>query len=137
MNRKRIVRVLFVIAGTIALVLGSIGTLIPVLPTTPFLLLACFCYMRSSEKLFKKLINHKAFGTYIYNYVIFRAITKKTKVLSVILLWSSLTISIILIENLHIRLILLVVGVGVTVHLLLLRTMHPEKEDVRSEPAVQ
>lgn len=129
MNSYKFRKIALVTAGTIAVVLGCVGIIIPVLPTTPFLILACFCYMRSSEKLYNKLMNHKVFGTYIYNYVTYRSITKKTKILSIILLWSGLILSILLIAHLHIRLVLLAVGIGVTVHLLHLRTMPTKKEE--------
>jgi len=56
---------ILLISGTIALLFGVIGALIPVLPTTPFLLIAAYCYLRSSKRLYNKLINHKIIGKYI------------------------------------------------------------------------
>jgi uncharacterized membrane protein YbaN (DUF454 family) len=53
---------LFVIAGTISLVLGIVGIIIPVLPTTPFLLLSAVCYMRGSQRLYIALIHNRFFG---------------------------------------------------------------------------
>ena len=75
-----IVRLLLVIAGSISLAFGVIGIFLPVLPTTPFLLLASFCYVRSSERLHRWLLEHRVFGKYIYNYEVHRAIPKKTKI---------------------------------------------------------
>lgn len=69
-------------------------------------------------------MHHKIFGTYIYNYVTYKAISKRSKILSVGLLWMSLIISMVLISNVYIRIILLVVGGIVTAHVLLLRNMH-------------
>jgi uncharacterized membrane protein YbaN (DUF454 family) len=114
---------LLIMLGTISLVLGFIGIFLPILPTTPFLLLSAFCYIRSSEKLYNWLINHKIFGKYIYNYMTYKAIPKKTKIIAISSLWATLTVSIIFMDNLHIRIFLILVGIGVSIHLLKLKTM--------------
>lgn len=114
---------LLIMLGTISLVLGFIGIFLPILPTTPFLLLSAFCYIRSSEKLYNWLINHKIFGKYIYNYMTYKAIPKKTKIIAISSLWATLTVSIISMDNLHIRIFLILVGIGVSIHLLKLKTM--------------
>ncbi len=62
-------RYVLIISGSLAVVLGVVGIFIPVLPTTPFFLLAVYCYLRSSKKLYLWIIHHKVFGTYIYNYI--------------------------------------------------------------------
>lgn len=117
---------LLIFLGSASLTLGIIGVFIPVLPTTPFLLLASFCYLRSSKRLYNWLINHKIFGAYIYCYITYKAIPMKTKVGTLIFLWSTLIVSMILVPSLHIRIFLLVVGVGVTIHLLILKTLSIE-----------
>lgn len=123
MDKIKIKKLLLIAAGSLSVVLGAVGLAIPVLPTTPFLLLACFCFVRSSESLYQWLIHHKVFGKYIYNYVTYKAVTKKAKISALILLWASLSISIFVVNNLHVRLLLLAVGIGVTVHLLYLKTI--------------
>ena len=80
MKRKIVKKYLLIISGTVSLLLGVIGIVIPVLPTTPFLLLSTFCYLHSSKSLYNWLINNKIFGKYIYNYVNFKAIKKNTKI---------------------------------------------------------
>ena len=62
------VRVLWILAGTIFVVLGGLGVLLPGLPTTPFLILAAACYIRSSQKLYDWLIANKTFGPYLKDY---------------------------------------------------------------------
>lgn len=114
---------IFLLTGSLSLLLGGVGIFIPVLPTTPFLLLTAFCYLRGSEKMYRWLIHHKIFGTYIQSYLIYKAITMKTKVGALIFLWLSLGISIVLLDSLHIRILLCLIGIGVTVHIVLLRTM--------------
>jgi len=117
---------LLICAGSLSLVLGVIGAFIPVLPTTPFLLLSAYCYLRSSKRLYHWLINHRVFGTYIYNYLTYRAITKRTRVVALIFLWATLLTSASISENLHLRLFLLAVGIGVSIHLYVLKTMSGE-----------
>lgn len=116
-------RTLLVAAGSVSLALGVAGVFLPLLPTTPFLLLASFCYARSSRRLYGWLINHRVFGPYIFNYVTYRAVSRSVKVGTLILLWSTLLVSIMLVNNIYIRVVLLVVGVGVSVHVLTLKTM--------------
>lgn len=117
---------LLIFAGSISLLLGVIGAFVPVLPTTPFLLLSAYCYLRSSKRLYNWLINHRIFGTYIYNYLTYRAITQRTRIVALIFLWATLLTSASLTHNLHLRLFLLAVGVGVTIHLYALKTMSRE-----------
>jgi uncharacterized protein len=114
---------LFIFLGSLSLALGVIGVFIPVLPTTPFLLLASFFYLRSSELMYNWIINHKILGAYIYSYLTYKAIPKKTKIGTMFFLWSTLIISMILVSSLHIRIFLVAVGICVTVHLMTLRTL--------------
>ncbi|WP_242842536.1 YbaN family protein [Peptoclostridium acidaminophilum] len=114
---------LLIFLGSISVALGIAGVFIPLLPTTPFLLLASFCYLRSSERMYNWLINHRIFGTYIYCYLTYRAIPRKTKIGTLIFLWSTLIISMLLMPSLHIRIFLAAVGIGVTIHLKMLKTL--------------
>lgn len=123
---------LLILMGTLSLVLGIIGIFIPVLPTTPFLLLSSFCYLRSSKRMYNWLIHHKILGSYIYCYLTYKAIPQKTKVRTILFLWSTLIISMLLIESLHLRIFLLLVGLGVTIHLLMLRTLSLEEMKERT-----
>lgn len=121
--------------GSVSLVLGITGVFLPLLPTTPFLLLACFCYLRSSKKMYDWLINHKIFGSYIYGYLTYKAVPRKTKIGALIFLWSTLIISMILLDSPHIRIFLAVVGIGVTFHLATLKTM--THQDLQALKAIQ
>ena len=76
-------RYLLIIGGFISLFLGILGIALPVLPTTPFLLLSATCFMNSSKTLYTWVINHKVFGSYIENYIKFRAISLKSFTLKV------------------------------------------------------
>ncbi len=118
---------LLIFSGSIFLALGIIGIFIPVLPTTPFLLLSSFCYLRSSRRLYDWLIHHKVFGAYIYNYLTYRAVPKSTKISALILLWLSLGMSMLFISGIYIRILLIIVGTGVTIHLITLKTLPADK----------
>lgn len=109
--------------GTICVVLGILGILLPVLPTTPFLLLAALLFSRSSKKFYDRLINSKVLGEYIHNYREYHAIKRKVKITAIITLWITLVISAMLINNIYIRILLFVVGVSVTVHILYIKTL--------------
>ncbi|WP_066173812.1 YbaN family protein [Bacillus marinisedimentorum] len=121
--RFSIKRYLFVFLGSLSLALGVLGIVLPVLPTTPLLLLAAYFYVRSSEKLYNWLINHRIFGPYIYNYIKYRAIKKKAKVSSIIFLWLTLFLSMWLVSKPFVTVILFAVGIGVSLYLLSLKTL--------------
>lgn len=120
---NRIKKCLLIIIGTISLVLGITGLLLPVLPTTPFLLLSSFCYLRSSQRLYRWLMSRKVFGSYIYNYLTHKAVPRNTKVFSIIFLWITLIISMILIRHWYVRAFLVLVGIGVSIHMAMLKTI--------------
>lgn len=122
-NSKKIA---LIIAGTVALSLALIGIFVPLLPTTPLLLLASFCYVRSSKKLYNWLINHKWFGSYIYNYLTYRAVHSRTKIHALLLLWFSLTVSMIIVDRFIITLLLVTIGLAVTLHIVSLKTFNPK-----------
>jgi len=123
---KLVEKYLLIFIGSILLFLGIIGILIPVLPTTPFLLLSSVCYIHSSKRLYNWLINHKIFGAYIYNYLTYRAVKKSTKIGALIYLWLTLLISFLLVSNLYLRLFLISVGIGVSIYLFTLKTLSKE-----------
>ena len=103
---------------------GLIGIVTPVLPTTPFLLLTAFCFLRSSDRLYEWLIHHKVFGTYIHNYIKYHAVSKRAKVTAIVFLWVSLSVSFILINIILVRILLVAVGAGVSLHIILLKTLN-------------
>ena len=118
---------LFIFLGSISVALGVIGAFVPVLPTTPFLLLASFFYLRSSKRLYHWLMDHKILGAYIYNYLTYKAIPKKTKVFVIAFLWATTSLSFLLVPILFVRVFLVAIGLGVTVHLLRLKTLPPDQ----------
>jgi len=120
---NRATRVLFVALGMTFLALGAIGIVIPGLPTTPFLLLAAALFLRSSERLYRWLVGHRVFGRYIYSYLRYRAIDARAKAGTIAVLWAGIGVSIAVIDTLWVRALLGLVGLAVTAHILLLRTL--------------
>jgi uncharacterized protein len=124
-RKEKIVRISLFIAGTFSLALGAIGVFLPILPTTPFLLLSAACYMRSSERMHKWLLGNRWFGEYIRNYQEGRGILLKTKILAISILWAGIIYSafVVLDEILMAQVALLIIAFGVSVHLLRLPTL--------------
>lgn len=120
---KSVVKSILVGIGTLSVFLGVIGLFLPIMPTTPFLLLAGACYMRSSEKHHKRLIENKWLGPYLRDYYENKGIPLHAKILSIFFLWISLTVSMVFFAKfLWARLIMIVVGLGVTAFLLMQKT---------------
>lgn len=110
------------IVGVLALVLGVIGIVVPLLPTTPFLLLAAACFARGSQRMHGWLLNNRVFGKFISDYEQGRGIPARAKVIALLMMWSSLLLAMWRYESLTVRLVLLAVGTGVTVYLMRLPT---------------
>lgn len=123
MDLKAFKKYVMIFLGTASLVLGSTGIFIPVLPTTPFFLLSAYLYLRSSHRLYQWLINHRLFGRDIYDYITYKAVRKKVKINALIFLWLSLTVSAVMVESFKIKLLLCAVGIGVTIHLIMLKNL--------------
>jgi uncharacterized protein len=124
-GKQKIVRALLLIAGTFSLGLGAIGIFLPILPTTPFLLISAACYMRSSERMHKWILSNRWFGEYIRNYQEGKGIPLKTKILAMTVLWGAILYSafIALDEILIAQIALLIIALGVSLHLVRLPTL--------------
>jgi hypothetical protein len=115
---------LLIIAGTFFMGMGIVGIIVPVLPTTPFLLLAAACYARSSQRFYGWLLNNKWFGNYIRNYLQGKGVPLKVKVLTIALLWITIGCSVAFaVQVFPVRLILILIAAGVSIHILSLRTL--------------
>lgn len=118
---EKIKRLLLLAAGTLSLAIGIIGIFVPILPTTPFLLLAAGCYLRSSPRFYNWLMGNRFFGNYIRNYIEGRGIPVKVKLFIIIVLWVTIGISIWLVAKPLVTVILLIVAIGVTLHIIFIR----------------
>jgi len=122
-------RYLYLVSGILLVVIGVIGIFLPVLPTTIFLILASACFVKGSPKANEWLRNHKILGQYIKNYQDKTGLTLRTKIINIFFLWSMILLSTFLFtEELIIRLILIGIAVGVTIHLLMVKTKSSEND---------
>ena len=116
-------RHLLVAAGFICLGVGVVGVVVPLLPTTPFLLLAAYCFARGSPRWHRWLLGNRVFGRYIDDYLTYKAVRRRTKIAALAVLWVCLGVSAVLLRIWYVAVILGVIGVAVTVHILRLRTL--------------
>lgn len=124
MNRAK--QGIYIGLGSFFLVLGAIGIFVPLLPTTPFWLLTCWFYFRSSGVLYRRVMRNRYFGTYIRDYMEEKAIPLRSKIISLGVMWTStLLTSFLLIDQLWIKLVLVAISAGVTWHIL----SYPTKQD--------
>jgi uncharacterized membrane protein YbaN (DUF454 family) len=120
---NQLLKWILITTGTIFVGLGILGIFIPILPTTPFLLLAAACYARSSKKFYDWLINNKLIGTYIKNYREGKGFPLKVKVFTISLLWITILFSVFFILHISwIKIILIIIAIGVTIHILTIKT---------------
>jgi uncharacterized membrane protein YbaN (DUF454 family) len=110
--------------GIISLSLGVIGAFVPVLPTTPFLLLAAALFLRGNRKLYDWLLNHPRMGTYITNFVKHKSIPLRVKVVSVATLWITLLYCAIFVaEHWALKALFIAIAIAVTIHILSYKTL--------------
>ena len=128
--KSKLKKGLYFIGGTFSLILGIIGIVVPILPTTPFLLLAAACYARSSERFYNWLLNNRILGSYIRNYLEGKGMPIKVKIFTISMLWISILISAFLfIQIIWVRIVLIIIAIAVTIHIILIR---PKKEKTES-----
>jgi len=120
---EKVKRLLFTILGTLFLGIGCIGLILPILPTTPFLILAAACYVRGSYRIYRWMMRNRLFGEFIRNYLEGKGITSRQKVFTLALLWLMIAITIFyMIENIIIRLLLLTIALAVSIHIVKIPT---------------
>ena len=121
--RKTIIRTLLIVAGSFSVGIGILGIFIPILPTTPFLLLAAVCYMKSSDRLHQWLLNNRIFGAYVKDYIEGRGMPVRVKIFTILLLWITIILSVTLgIQHIALRIALILIAIGVTLHISLIKT---------------
>lgn len=114
-----IVRILFIVLGTISLVLGVIGAFLPLLPTTPFLLLTAFLYFKGSPRCYDWLLRQPLVGKYIRDFRENKIIPLRAKIISLTLMWGCmLYCAIAVVQIWPLKVLLMLIAVGVTVHIL-------------------
>lgn len=113
---------MLIAAGITCVVLGTIGAFVPLLPTTPFLILASYCFLKSSSKLHRWIMTNRFTGKYLSSYIEHGRIHPAVLWINLIVLWSSISLTVLLLKvAIWIKVVLVVIAVGVTIHLATLR----------------
>jgi hypothetical protein len=120
-------RIVLIACGLLCVGLAGAGIFLPVLPTTPLLLLAAVCFARSSQRFHHWLLTNRLFGSYIRNYREGRGIALAHKVVALVLLWTTIGYSAGFVVSLWwVKVLLVGIAVGVTLHLLRAKTYRPQ-----------
>lgn len=110
---------MYVLLGTFCLILGGIGVVVPLLPTTPFWLLTCWCYFRGSRHLYRRVMQNRYFGSYVKGFLVDHAIPIRAKICSIGLIWiSCIGTALFLNVMTWVKILLLFISIGVTIHIL-------------------
>ncbi|MBW6515692.1 MAG: YbaN family protein [Candidatus Cloacimonetes bacterium] len=128
---KKVQRIIFITIGLISLTLGVVGIILPLLPTTPFLLLSAALFANASPKLYNWLHTNPIFGEYLRRYRNKEGIPLELKIGVLSVLWITLASSAFLAvspERWYVRIVLLLIGLGVTIHILKIKTQEKQKE---------
>lgn len=130
-------KAVLIFVGTVCVGLGVLGMFLPLMPTTVFLLMAAYCYSRSSDRFHNWLLNNRFLGKYIKNYKSGQGITVRQKVTTIAILWASIGFSIWYVGgSFWLTLLLASVAVGVTFHILWIKTyVKNAEEGAEAEPA--
>ena len=119
----RLRRTLLLVAGSVFLTLGMVGIAVPVLPTTPFLILAAICYGRSSLRCYRWLTTNRVFGRHLDDYLHGRGISWRVKAGTLAFLWVVIVCTaVFFVDALWLRILLFVIAVGVTAHVVTLKS---------------
>ncbi len=124
-------RAALLLCGTLSLGLGLLGIFVPLLPTTCFLLLAAWCYARSSQRLYDRLMTARLIGPYLQRYRDSRVIPPRVKVAALVMMWITIGYAVLTYPNLAVRLTLLAIAIGVTLHLQTLPSLKNAAADTR------
>ena len=123
-SESRTVRIVLMVTGWLMVVLGIIGVLLPVMPTTVFFLIAAACFARSSEKFYWWLLNNKLFGKLIKDFRQKRGMPLKSKIIAVSVLFIVIGYSAFFaVDSIVIKILLILIGISVSIYLMSLNTI--------------
>ncbi len=130
---KGLVKSLWFAAGTLFLTIGIVGVALPILPTTPFLLLAAVCYLRGSKRMYDWMMTNKVFGRYLRDYYEGRGMSSKVKLGTITFLWVAISITAIFFtDELWLRMLLMTVAVVVSAHVATIRPRRRGSRDIQA-----
>lgn len=121
-----VLRIVLLIGGFVLAGVGVLGMFLPLLPTTVFLLLAAWCFARSSERFYRWVHYNRLFGKYIRDYQTGKGMTLRSKIFSISFMWIGILVSAYWgTDMLYVRILLAVIAIGVTWHLIVIKTAPP------------
>ncbi len=115
--KNKALRLLLIFVGWLSVVLGVIGIFLPIMPTTPFLLLAAACFVRTSPKFYQWLVGHPRLGKYLVYYLEGKGIPLKAKIYTIALITISMSITTYLVPVMAVKILLPLVGVLVALYI--------------------
>lgn len=121
---------IYILFGSIFVFLGVVGIFLPLLPTTPFLLLAAALYVRSSERLYSWLLHQRLLGPYLRNFMERKAIPLHAKIIAISMMWATMLYCIFfLIPLVWVKILMAVIACGVTIYILSFKTLRKSDYD--------
>ncbi len=130
LSKSPTIRMLLIVVGWASIILGVIGKFLPLLPTTPFLLLAAGCFARSSPRFHHWLLNHPQLGPIIHLYLDGKGIPKAAKVYILLTLWATISISMFFVPLPWVKVLLPCIALAVTLHILRMPTLVLPRSDL-------
>ena len=125
-----LLKYLYIVLAFLFLALGGLGIILPGLPTTPFVLLAAGLFIRSSEKLYNRLLNNRVFGPYIKRYMMQKGMTRAEKITAISMIWIMISISMLAVDNRTMRIVLpLLACIGTVIVSFGIKTVLPIEND--------
>ena len=115
------------IIGSISVILAIAGVFLPLIPTTPFLLLASACYLKGSKRLHARLMNNRLFGKYLENIEQKKGMPLKGKVITLATLWASILFSVFFVGGIVVKSILIVIAASVSALILKMKTLKEQE----------
>lgn len=123
-----LLRWLLLVVGWLSVILGVVGIFLPIMPTTPFLLLAAACFVRTSPKFYLWLVSHEKLGPYVLYYLDGKGIPKKAKVYTLITLWATILLTaFVIVDSSIVRIVLPSIAVLVSFYILRQPTLALER----------
>lgn len=117
-------KAILIVTGSFFVGLGVLGVFLPLLPATPFFLLAAACYVRSSQRFYDWLLNNRMIGGYIKDYREHGGMRLKVKIWAISLLWASiLYTTVFVVDSILARIVMLTIAVGTSTYILSIKTV--------------
>lgn len=108
---SRLLRVAYILLGSLFVGIGVVGIFVPGLPTTVFLIMAAALYARSSSRLYLWLLNHPWVGKHLRDWRTHRSLSRGRKLMIILTMWTAITLSVTLgVDALWLKLVIMAVG---------------------------